>query len=126
MPIRFNEDEFADLVEQAMAGIPSQFRPYMENLSIEIQQRPTAHTLRTMHLDPDGLLLGVYHGVALTKRSFSAPVEWPDRIILFQRNIEAVCHSREDVIEQVRQTVLHEVGHHFGLSEDDLGDLGYG
>ena len=126
MSIRLSDEEFADLVDQALATIAPCFQQYLQNLIVEIQMLPTARTARPLHLKPNSLLLGVYHGVPLTRKSVDAPVDWPGRIILFQRNIESICQSKDEVVEQVRRTVLHEVGHHFGMNEDDLERLGYG
>jgi predicted Zn-dependent protease with MMP-like domain len=126
MPIRLSEDDFAGLVDQALASVAPHFQQYLQNVIVEIQMLPTAKTARPLHLEPDSLLLGVYHGVPLTKKSVESPVDWPGRIILFQRNIESVCHNKDEIVEQVRKTVLHEIGHHFGMDEDDLDRLGYG
>ena len=78
-----------------------------------------------MGLSEKSDLLGLYCGQPLTDRSVSQPVRWPDRILLYQRNVERICRTRAEVVEQVRITVLHELGHHFGLEEDDLEELGY-
>jgi predicted Zn-dependent protease with MMP-like domain len=71
-------------------------------------------------------LLGLYVGRPRTQRSVEDSGALPDVIYLFQRNIESICHSEEELIAQVRKTVLHEIGHHFGMSEEDLDALGYG
>ena len=126
MPIRLTQEEFAELVDQAVASLPEAFRPYMENVAVDIQLRPTRRLLESIKLSRRSTLLGVYQGVPLTKKSVSAPWDWPEGILIFQRNVETVCDSREEIVEQVRKTVLHEVGHHFGLSERDLRRLGYG
>ena len=125
MVIRLSVEEFEELVDQALESLPKEFLPYMENVSVEVQDRPDRGLLREMNLRGGRTLLGFYHGVPLTEKSVSTPFEWPEQIYIFQRNIEAICRSREDVIFQVRQTVLHEVGHHFGLDEADLRRLGY-
>ena len=70
-------------------------------------------------------LLGLYHGTPLTERSIEEGFSMPDRIVLYQRNIEDMCETKDEVIEEIRTTVLHEIGHHFGLDEDDLEELGY-
>lgn len=126
MPIRLNEDEFSDLVTQAMETLPEEFGPYMENISVEIQPRPTREFMKEHFLEgsPNNLL-GLYSGVALPNKSVNSVVDWPERIFIFQKNIEAICDSREDIIDQVQTTVLHEVGHHFGMDEDDLAQYGY-
>ena len=127
MAIRLSEEEFQELVDQALESLPEAFLPYMENLSVEVMPLPSRDLMRERKVQgPRTLLLGLYHGVPLTQKSVSAPFDWPEQIFIFQRNIEAVCDSREEIVTQVRQTVLHEVGHHFGMNEKDLRKLGYG
>ncbi len=123
--LRLSEDEFAELVDEALEDVPPQFRQYMENLAVEIRQRPTPELLKRLKVRGGRDLLGVYHGTALTDKSVEAPFEYPETIFIFQRSIEALCDTRRDVVEQVRVTVLHEIGHHFGMDEDDLEELGY-
>jgi predicted Zn-dependent protease with MMP-like domain len=125
MTIRIHPDEFAELVDQALASLPESFRPYVENLVVEIQPRASRALLEEMEVPPGEDLLGLYRGVPVTEKSVSAPVDWPERIIIFQRPIEAICDSREELIEEVQRTVLHELGHHFGFDEEGLGELGY-
>jgi predicted Zn-dependent protease with MMP-like domain len=124
--IRLSEEEFEELVDEALDGLPEQFLPYMENVSVEVQPLPSRELMQEMNIRGRRTLLGLYHGVPLTKKSVSAPFDWPEQIFIFQRNIEAICETPEEIVEQVRQTVLHEVGHHFGMDEDDLRKLGYG
>jgi len=126
VPIRLTQKEFAELVDQAVASLPEEFRPYMKNVAVDIHLSPARRLLESIRLPRSSTLLGIYHGVPMTKKSVTAPWDWPEGILIFQRNVEAVCDSREEIVEQVRKTVLHEVGHHFGLSEQDLRRLGYG
>jgi predicted Zn-dependent protease with MMP-like domain len=127
MTIRLSEEEFEELVDQALESLPENFLPYMENLSVEVMPLPSRDLMRERKVTgPRTGLLGLYHGVPLTQKSVWAPFEWPEQIFIFQRNIEAICDSREEIVAQVRQTVLHEVGHHFGMNEEDLRKLGYG
>lgn len=125
MPIRVSQERFARLVDEAVASLPDSFKPYMENVSVEILPRPTRRMRLDARLGPDDDLLGLYQGVPLTEKSVSTPYDWPERILIFKGNIERICDTEREVIRQVRQTVLHEIGHHFGLSEDDLDELGY-
>ena len=126
MPFRVSEEEFARLVDEALASLPPEFQPYMENVSVEVRTQPDREMRESLNLEEDTLLLGLYQGVPLTKKSVTAPIEWPERVLIFQRSVEQVCGNREEIVAQVRRTVLHEVGHHFGLSEADLRKLGYG
>ena len=125
MPIRLSEEEFDELVKQAMDSLPEEFLQYMENISVEVRPLPSPRQERRSR-NRRTVLLGLYVGVPLTKKSVSAPFEWPEQIFIFQRNIEAVCDTSEEIVQQVRQTVLHEVGHHFGMNEKDLRRWGYG
>ncbi len=103
-------------MEQALARLPDVFRKKLTNVAVIIEDSPPREADRL------GLLLGLFHGIPRTEKStfYSSP---PDRIILYQKNIEAVCSTDEEVRRQVRDTLLHEVGHYFGLSEDELRDL---
>ena len=105
--------KFEALVAQALHGLPRTFREKLTNVVIIIEDLPPEEA------ESEGLLLGLFHGVPRTEKSVfsSSP---PDRIFLYQRNIEAVCRSEAEVRRQLRATLLHEVGHYFGLSEDEL------
>jgi predicted Zn-dependent protease with MMP-like domain len=124
MPYHVSKSEFNRLVEVALEDVPEQFAAYLEEVAIEVRDHPSPRQAR--ETDGDGLLLGLYHGRPRTQRSVMDDLVLPDVIYLFQKNIEEVCESEEDLIEQVRITVLHEIGHHFGMSEEDLDELGYG
>lgn len=123
--MKFSTDAFAELVRQAMEGIPESFAEYLADVSVDVEPMPDRATCASLGIDDPRELLGLYHGVPLTERSLEFSGRMPDRITIYQRNIERICRSRAQVIEQVRKTVLHEVGHHFGLDEDDLEELGY-
>jgi len=123
--MKLSTREFAKLVEQALVDIPEPFAGYLQDVAVDVEPLPTARVCREMEVDDPSELLGLYEGVPLTERSVEELTRMPDRIILYQRNIEEMCESREEIIEEIRTTVLHEVGHHFGLDEDDLEELGY-
>jgi predicted Zn-dependent protease with MMP-like domain len=124
--VRFSEEEFADLVREAIRSLPDDFRRRMENIAVDIQPLADERTIREMELDSPWQLLGLYRGVPLPDRHVEAPWMWPDRIVIYQRAIENATRNRDEAVEQVRTTVLHEVGHFFGMDEDDLEELGYG
>jgi len=124
--MRLSAEEFADLVDEALAEIPPGFRHYLDNVVVDVEDLPDRRTLRSVGLDDRRDLLGLYHGTPLTERSFEHPPEVPDRVVLYKRNIDAMCRTRREVVEQIRTTVLHEVGHHFGMGEEELDELGYG
>ena len=124
--MRVGKAIFAELVERALSELPPRFADLLEEVPVEIRDRPDAQQLRAARVGQDSLLLGLYRGRPRTVRSVEDSGQVPDVIYIFQENIEQVCNSRKELIDQVRKTVLHEIGHHFGLSEQDLADLGYG
>lgn len=121
-----SSDEFGAVVEEALADLPETFGPYLENVVIEVQLRPDEHVLHRAEIGDRRALLGIYIGRPLTEKSVEAVSAMPDRIILFQRNLERACRTRRQLVAEIRKTVYHEIGHHFGLDEDDLDALGYG
>lgn len=123
--MRLTDDEFGELVDEALASMPGEFAPYMENVVVEVRPRPDQAMLKSLRLPRGSLLLGLYSGVPLTRKSVRAPSEMPERIIIFKDNVESVCRTRRQIVRQVRKTVLHEVGHHFGMGEEQLRKLGY-
>ena len=123
--MRHSRNAFVKLVEAALRDIPAPFVQYLDGVVIEVQPSPDRRACRDGHVDDPRGLLGLYHGRPLTHRSVEEEVSLPDRITLYQRNIERMCPTREQLIGEVRKTVLHEIGHHFGLDEDDLAKLGY-
>lgn len=126
MPFDVSKELFAELVELALADLPAPFAPYLEEIAIEIRDRPTRKQLRSVGLTNGDLLLGLYHGRPRDQRSVLDSGVMPDVIYIFQKDVEDACNDEDDLIEQVRITVLHEIGHHFGMNEDDLDALGYG
>ncbi len=126
MAYRVSKADFARYVEQALAGLPEPFASHLEQITIEIKDRPTRKQLRDAGLDEDELLLGLYQGVSLLDRSVQHSGVLPDRILIFQEDHEIACDTQRELIEEIRTTVLHEIGHHFGMDEDGLDQLGYG
>jgi predicted Zn-dependent protease with MMP-like domain len=126
MAYHVSKTEFNNLVEQALTELPPPFDQYLEEVSIEIRDRPTRRQLEKLDMGEDELLLGLYHGRPRTERHVDDGPALPDVIYIFQEDVEQASDSRQDLIDQVRTTVLHEIGHHFGMSEEHLDDLGYG
>lgn len=125
--MRLNDPEFAELVRQAIESLPEQFRSHLANCSVEIYPRPTRSLMRQVEMDfeENQDLMGLYVGTALPDKRVEDVLDWPERILIFQRNIEDECASRAELLREIRTTVLHEVGHHFGMDEDDLAKWGY-
>jgi predicted Zn-dependent protease with MMP-like domain len=111
---------FELLVEEAWLKMPRRFRRRVENVSIEVEDYPS----RELRVHHGKGLLGVYQGVPLTKRS-TMWAHGPDRIVLFQKNIEAICNSDADLKRQIQDTLWHELGHYFGMDEKRLRRSGY-
>lgn len=126
MPYHVSKAKFAELVERALAELPEPFATHLEEIPVEIRTRPTRAQLRKLGMEPDELLMGLYEGINLTARSVEHSGVLPGVIYIFQEDIELVVDNEAELVDEVRITVLHEVGHHFGLDEDQLDELGYG
>ena len=113
------------MVRLALQELPTQIDYALENVAILVEDWPGEDDPEVAGPEGPYDLFGVYSGVPLPEREGGLP-PLPDRITLFQRPIEAACATREDVLREVRTTVLHEVGHYLGLDEEDLERLGYG
>jgi predicted Zn-dependent protease with MMP-like domain len=122
--IPISDSDFDRAVEEALAEVPADFGRYLENVVIEVQNRPSAALRRTEDVPDD--VLGLYVGVPLEdKGPENVGLPLPDRVYLFRDNLCAMCRSRDELVAEIRVTVLHELGHHFGLDEDRLAELGY-
>lgn len=124
--MKLSQKEFDRIVRRAISRIPSEFRQYLDNILITVQQRPSRALLKELGLFPHGTLLGLYQGVPLEKRSATEPPLFPDTIFLFQEPLEEMCRSIEEMEQEIEKTVVHEIAHYFGISEERLADLGYG
>jgi predicted Zn-dependent protease with MMP-like domain len=118
--------EFSVLVEQALQSIPEPFSGYLADIVVDVEPKPDSETLKELDLKDAEDLLGLYLGTPMTERGVDEMPMLPDRIVIYQRNIESICETRDEIIVEVRRTVLHEVGHHFGMDEDELDELGFG
>lgn len=126
MPYEVSDVEFAGLVQEAIAQLPGRWRLTIEaEVPVRVEPRPSGRLLRELGMEQDELLLGLYEGAPLTDRHIEDTGRLPDAITLYKQDIEDASEDRRDLIEQVRITLLHELGHHFGLDEDDLERLGY-
>jgi len=116
MTVEVSSARFASLVADALDSIPQDIASHMDNVAVVVDD-----------FAPPGRLLGLYEGIPLTNRANygEGRLVMPDRITIFRRSICAVCSSDQEVVDQVRLTVIHEVGHHFGLSDERLHELGW-
>ncbi len=118
--LRLDRTRFAELVNDALQLIPARFRAQMTNLALVVEDEPDTRTLREVGLEPPDSLYGLYQGVPLTERSWSHGDYPPDRITLYQRPIEEDCDDEDDVRDVIGETLIHEIGHFFGLSEEEI------
>ena len=121
---KFSPEEFEKLVVEALDNLPTEIQEKLQNIEVVVSDWPTPAELRSVGLKSGQLLLGLYHGVPLTKRGGHYGLVLPDKVTIFQGPIERVCRTPEDVIRQVQRTVRHEIAHHFGISDDRLRELG--
>lgn len=115
--------EFEQLVAEALDRLPRQFRKYMQNIAVVVETAPSRALLEEMDLWPDHTLLGLYQGVPLPDRGHSYSNVLPDHITIFQQPIEALYRTPEEMREAVCETVIHEVGHYFGLDDERIDEL---
>jgi predicted Zn-dependent protease with MMP-like domain len=124
--LRLSEDEFEELVVAALDTLPEDLLELMNNVEVTVERAPGRHQMRRVGLR-SGTLLGLYEGIPLTARNSSSySLVVPDKITIFQRPIEGICSTHEEIVAQVRKTVVHEVAHHFGIGEERLRELGWG
>ena len=118
---RLTRAEFERVVEEALESLPKRFADLVENVAVTVEDEPSAEDLEIAEgdADDDSELLGIYRGVALTDRTHDMPL-LPDEIAVFRGPIGRVAETRQDAVEEVRKTVIHELGHYFGLDEDEL------
>ena len=119
---RMTREHFVEVVEEALDSLPQEFRSRIRNVAVLVEDIPPNQPLPQAG-QPRRLVLGVFHGVPTTKKSIFNLPSGPDHIVLYQKNIEAVCSSKAEVRKQIRLTVIHELGHYFGLDEEQLKDV---
>jgi predicted Zn-dependent protease with MMP-like domain len=115
--------EFEHLVVEAVMLIPRRFRREMKNLALVVEQEPGPDLLRDMEIKPPDSLYGLYQGTPLTERGWADGNALPDTITLFQRPIEDDCSDEDEVRAAIGETLIHEVGHYFGLSEEEIEEI---
>lgn len=117
-------DEFRELVEEAIDTIPRKFARQVRNLAIVIEDEPSVELLDDMDIDDPRDLLGLYQGTPLNERGWGYGNTLPDRITLFQNAIEDDCSGDEnDIVVAIGETLIHELGHYFGMSEEQIMDI---
>jgi predicted Zn-dependent protease with MMP-like domain len=116
-----SERRFRELVAEALDGLPAEFAELLDNVAVVVEDEPDPEDLAALGMQPElgDELLGLYQGIPLDARGFDYG-GLPDRVVIYRGPILRIARTRREVVEQVRETVLHELGHHFGLEEDDL------
>jgi predicted Zn-dependent protease with MMP-like domain len=115
--------QFRRIVEEALSDIPARFRDAMRNVAVVVEDEPSQDLLNDMDMEPGDTLFGLYHGTPLTERDSHYGNTLPDRISIYQLSIEEACEDEEDIRQCVAETVIHEFGHYFGLSEEEIEEI---
>ena len=121
--MKLTRQEFEEAVVSALKSLPKFIKEKMENVDVVVESRASREVLNEMGLRSPSELLGLYQGVPLDRRGFYYGNVLPDKITLFQIPIESICKTKEDVREKIREVVIHEVGHYFGLDDKKLREL---
>ncbi len=114
---KLNREEFEKIVEKGMKAIPEKFLRKLSNVAIVVEDEPTAGQKKKLNLDSSWALFGLYEGVPKTRRGAGYFGVLPDKITIFQKPIESEAADEEDIEEIVKNTVWHEIAHHFGMDE---------
>lgn len=125
MPVRVNEKEFDRIVARAVDRIPPEIREHLDNIVISVKKRPSPQMMDELGAHPDDPPLGLFEGVPLIERSATMPPLYPDMIYLFQEPLEEYCETKEELEEEIEVTLVHEVAHYIGMTEERLAELGY-
>lgn len=118
------QEEFEKLVIEALENLPRLFKDKLENIDVVVEEISDKQQLKQVGISSAGLLLGLYQGVPLKKRTRYYGMVIPDKIIIFKRNIEQICATKDEIKSLVEKTVQHEIAHHFGISDKRLRELG--
>ncbi len=122
LPVAVDDETFERIAAEALADLPRSIREYVENVPVLLEDFPGEEFLSNENVSPQ--ILGVFIGVPRTEAAVTAQARDVDRVILFKKNLEKVCRTRAELVEQIQVTVKHEIGHYLGLDEDDLERLG--
>lgn len=116
-------ERFTRLVEAALEEIPRRFRAAMTNVAVIVEDEPPSEVLEEMEVEPPDSLFGLYHGTPLPERGWAYGNALPDRISIYQRPIEEACEDDEAIRDCVAETVIHEFGHYFGMTEEEIEEI---
>ncbi len=118
-------ERFEALVAEAVESLPEEFQDRMENVDVVVEESPSRRQIGKHNLERGYTLLGLYEGVPLTERTSNYGLVAPDKITIFQKSIEDSCTSGDEgeIKKQIRQTVIHEIAHHFGIDDERLDEI---
>ncbi|MEP6936052.1 MAG: metallopeptidase family protein [Nitrospirota bacterium] len=120
-PLTVSPEEFDAWIQEALAGLPVRFATLANDVSIVVEEEPSAEVLRDLELESEDDLLGLYQGVPISETSFfQSAGELPARIAIYRGPILRLCRTKAEVIQEVRDTVVHELGHHVGLDDEEM------
>lgn len=119
--VEVSPEIFDQLVQEALADLPARYAKLAEEVSVVVEEEPPADVLEDLDLDSEDDLLGLYQGQSLADQSFfQAGGQPPPRIAIYRGPILRLCRTAEDVRREIRDTVVHELGHHVGLDDDEM------
>jgi predicted Zn-dependent protease with MMP-like domain len=116
-------ETFSRLVEEALEDIPPRFRDAMRNVAVVVEDEPPQQVLEEMEIEPGDTLFGLYQGTPLTERGWGYGNTLPDRISIYQLPIVEACADEDEIRDCVAETVIHEFGHYFGMSEEEIEEI---
>jgi predicted Zn-dependent protease with MMP-like domain len=123
--MKISDEEFERIVDRSLDRIPEEIMLHVKNVAIRVEDWPAPELLEDMGMPRDEVLLGVYTGEALPDRLLTFPSLYPDTIILFKEPLLEFCRDLEELEDEIEITVVHEIAHYFGISEERLAELGY-
>jgi predicted Zn-dependent protease with MMP-like domain len=118
-----DRNAFEQLVAEALQSIPRRFRKAMKNIAIVVEDEPGQDLLDDMEIEPPDTLLGLYQGIPLTERTSNYGNVLPDRVLIFQGPHERAAEDEDDLVVAIGETLIHEIGHYFGLSEEEIEEI---
>ncbi len=120
-PLTIPEPEFQALVQEALDGLPDEYAKLLTNVAVVVEEEPPPDVRTDLELEEGEDLLGLYQGLSIDKESFfQAGGQLPAKISIYRGPILRLCRSKKEVVQEVRDTVVHEIGHHFGFDDDEM------
>ncbi len=116
-------EQFTELVEEALREIPARFRREMRNVAVVVEDEPPPDVLDDVEADPGETLFGLYQGTPLPDRGWGYGNALPDRISIYQGPIEEACEDDDEIRDCIAETIIHEFGHYFGMSEEEIEEI---